>query len=480
MKKSVPPRQKPAFDARILNKLRRMSNPEKQSAMTVRPMSKFGIRNYLYGLPLLLLLFMAMSSISPVPEAGLKEQGGYLKAITIIVYSFSLIFLLINYQKALSILRGRWLYIGFMVYISASVLWADDTVSTLRTSTYYWGGAVVSLLAVVAYRDNPQKFFQALFFFSIMMVGASLLLVFIYPARGIGEDGRWVGVTSHANGLGIISILSVWANVSYFYLTRSAFIKVLNISMICLSATTIVGANSATSLVVSVAILTLTLILLSFDTTRITRLIAQITGAGFFAIFCIFIVYVLAPEMFSVDAIFGIIGRNATFTGRTVLWQMGMTIIAQGPILGSGFQEYINYTGSQLKHFHSGYIELLVRGGIIALMFVIAIVFQLIFSLKRFSDPKIYIFFTTMILAILAHNVTESSFGHSVNPLWLIFSFIYFYSDRKQRAPTRNGMVQRHTYQHGVVTPSPRLLRTGLQGNGLKVSGAAEGRRSIP
>jgi exopolysaccharide production protein ExoQ len=153
-------------------------------------------------------------------------------------------------------------------------------------------------------------------------------------------------------------------------------------------------------------------------------------------------VYVLFPEMFSVEAMFGMVGRNTTFTGRTALWQMGMAKIAEEPITGWGFQEYIKVAATQIKHFHSGYIELLVRGGVIALMFVIVFVFQIVFSFKRITDPKLYLFFSIMILAILAHNVTEGSFGRGVNAFWLIFSFIYFYADRMQKVPIRVANIQ--------------------------------------
>lgn len=409
--------------------------------MAAQKINKFGSKNYLYSFPFFLMLIMATSSIiSPEENLG-AGQVNHLKYFNVFIYTVSLILLLMNLNRIISILNGRWLYIFFMLYISASVIWSVDPSSTLRISAYFWVVAIVALLAVVAFRNHPEKFFQTLVLYSVLMIGGSLIMVLLNPARGIGEDGRWLGLTSHANGLGLISIISVWANISYIFITRSKFVKIVNLCMILAAALCIYGANSVTSLVVSVVIIALTLILRTLDTKRITRLFVQITGAGFLALFCVSVLYVLAPEIFSIDAMLGAVGRNSTLTGRTALWDTAMTRITQDPLIGSGFQEYINISGTRIKHFHSGYIELLIRGGILAVLFLAAFVFQLAFSLKRFSNPNLYIYSLVMTLAILAHNVTEGSFGRGFNALWLVFTFIYFYTDRNRRRQTQSRSV---------------------------------------
>lgn len=401
--------------------------------MITQKNNRFGIKNYLYSFPFFLMLIMATSSINS-PEATIgSSQVNQLKYFNVFIYTASLLFLVINLNKLIAILNGRWLYIFFMFYISASVVWSDDSTSTLRISAYFWVVAIVALLAVVAFRNHPEKFFQTLVLYSVVMIGGSLIMVFLNPARGIGEDGRWLGLTSHANGLGLISIISVWANISYIFMTRSAFVKILNLSMILFAALCIYGANSVTSFLVSVFIVALTLILRTFDTKRITRSFFQMTVAALFAFFCFSVFYVLAPEVFSIDSMLGVVGRNSTFTGRTALWDTAMTRIAQDPLIGTGFQEYINISGSRIKHFHSGYIELLIRGGILAVLFLAAFVFQLVFSLKRYANPDLYIYSLVMIVAILAHNVTEGSFGRGLNALWLVFTFIYFYTDKSRK-----------------------------------------------
>lgn len=402
-------------------------------------MNKFGIKNYLYCFPWFFFLFVTTFSVAnPGQHLAQEGQENYFKALIILIYTISLILLLFNFQKIFSILKRRWIYVYFLLYIGISAAWSDDPASTLRISAYFWGGAVICLMAVLAFSNYPEKFFQLLVIYSLLMVGGSLLAILLIPTRGIGEGGRWIGLTSHANILGVVSLISIWANISYFLIAKYKYIKFFNILMILLSALCLYGANSATSIILSVFVIVFTLILRSFDMKRVTRLFAQVAAIGFVALLGFSILYVLIPEIFSINALFKMIGRNTTFTGRTALWEMGLIKFSQEPIIGSGFQEFIRISGTQIKHFHNGYIELLIRGGVIALLFVIIFVFQSVFSLKRVSNSKLYIFFSVMIFAILLHNVTEGSFGRGVNALWLIFSFIYFYKSvdtRVRQAP---------------------------------------------
>lgn len=401
-------------------------------------MNKFGFKNHLFGAPWFLTLFFTTFSAENIqPYGQIIEQEGVRKVFIILVFTTALILLFVNFHKILSILKGRWVYIFFLAYISASAAWSDDPKSALRISAYFWGMTAVCLMAVVAYEQHPLKFFQTLVFYSVLMIGGSLATILLFPGTSIGEDGRWLGLTTHANGLGLVSVISIWANICYATMSKSKISMLLNVSMILLSAVCIYGADSATSFVISAAILTMTLILRTFSSTRLTRLFAQITGIGFFVLLVASLLYLIQPELFNIEGLLKSIGRDTSFTGRNVIWNRALTEIYRHPIFGAGFQEFINMkNGSEIKHFHNGYLELLIRGGIIALLFVIAFIYQLVFSVKRLANPELYVYLMVMILAILAHNITESSFGRGVTAFWLVFSVIYFFRSNASKAQT--------------------------------------------
>lgn len=423
---------------------------------------KFGLKGYLYVLPWLAMLFVSTFSWNSLNQFGIEQQQSfYGKLLIIFTLSVSLLLLFFRYQSVFVLVRGRWAYVLFMFYITASTAWSSDPMSTLRMSAYYWGVMVLSLAAITALRENSKKFFEMLIFYSALMILGSLAVSILIPARGVADGGRWMGLTIHPNQLGIVAIITVWSNFSYFFMTRSKIMKLINLSLIAVAAICLYGANSATSIVLAAVIIVLTLILRSLDTKNPRTVVLQLLSLGFVVIVGVLAIYVIKPKLLGLDTVLGAVGRNATFTGRTALWAMGMSKFYQAPIMGSGFQEFINVTGEEIKHFHNGYLELVIRGGAVAAVFLAVFVFQFFLSLKRIANLDLYIFFAIMMFSTLVHNVTESSFGHGMSALWLIFTILYFYKGNhgkaKQRTSMRSMPVKDTTIGVGNPRPAPRL-----------------------
>ncbi|WP_161634800.1 O-antigen ligase [Nesterenkonia sp. AN1] len=90
--------------------------------------------------------------------------------------------------------------------------------------------------------------------------------------------------------------------------------------------------------------------------------------------------------MFSGDRILDLLGRDATLTGRTLIWDWGMDSIGERPIWGWGFQAYFpggegagllasasRFEGYNLSHFHQSYIQTSIDLGIFGTLFLIII-----------------------------------------------------------------------------------------------------------
>jgi len=130
------------------------------------------------------------------------------------------------------------------------------------------------------------------------------------------------------------------------------------------------------------------------------------------------------------------IGRSATFTGRNKLWEQGWKISQIKPILGWSFDSsmsafrYLYVHNSAFRHgqFHSGYLDLLVRGGAIGITLFFFILVRMFLMIKRGmkSNYRLVAIYFVMILAILLHNVTEASIMRETDMFWLIFVYIYF------------------------------------------------------
>jgi exopolysaccharide production protein ExoQ len=384
------------------------------------------IFKYTYSLPWLAMLFLV--STQQDNSAGVVGGYSFHKISIIFLLLLSLFLIIVKIKEFVVLLRGRWTYVILLIYITLSIAWAEDTVSAIRISLYFWGCAAISLAAAMALRCDHKQFFYLLQVYASMLVIGSLFVVLFKPGIGISESGRWNGITNHPNILGVASIISIWSNYSIYILSKSSKVKIFTIVLMLLSFLCIYGANSMTSLLVSLGVISLIFILKRYSAEKVIRIYIYVAVAAFFVILIFSFLYLIVPNYISIDVLFEMVGRDATFTGRTTLWDYGMRIISNNPVLGVGFQEYVNVgSGEIIKHFHNGYIELLIRGGMIAIIIVLIAVFQALLGYRRVNDKIAYVCFSAMIVAILIHNITEGSFGRGINPMWLIFSFIYFY-----------------------------------------------------
>lgn len=154
---------------------------------------------------------------------------------------------------------------------------------------------------------------------------------------------------------------------------------------------TLMIAGSATGIFV-VAVF----IILSIQFTFIKRgRIPYKLAIGVYAFFFIDII-VLQSNNFIVGFISGLLGRSATFTGRSLLWRMAIDEILKKPFLGYGYTAgNINVWGGMFSS-HNMFLEILLQGGLFSFGLFIAITLS---SIKRNIKSPIWLS-NTVFLAI--------------------------------------------------------------------------------
>jgi len=120
------------------------------------------------------------------------------------------------------------------------------------------------------------------------------------------------------------------------------------------------------------------------------------------------------------------LGRDATFTGRTDIWQH-ITFSTVNPLIGAGYYNFWGGPGGKavaaamhtgIPNAHDGYLDIFLDGGLIALFLLSCVLFtsgrRLIknLPLHRYNLLR----FAFLIIAIV-HNLTESSFAR-LSALW--------------------------------------------------------------
>lgn len=121
-----------------------------------------------------------------------------------------------------------------------------------------------------------------------------------------------------------------------------------------------------------------------------------------------------------------LLGRNMSFTNRTLAWGRAIVNILQKPIFGWGIfgQKATEILGSKaFVNAHNQLLETLWQGGICALLIFSAIIGTTITSVSKIADNKKNLFFVFMLVAILVEMLAESILGVDATWTYLLLSY---------------------------------------------------------
>jgi len=131
----------------------------------------------------------------------------------------------------------------------------------------------------------------------------------------------------------------------------------------------------------------------------------------------------------------GMVGRDATMTGRTEVWTLSLSSIAERPVLGYGYSAFWNgseeaarirqLVGWDVPHAHNAFIDVTLELGIVGFLIFVAAYSVAIRRAAAYVQnnpddeakwPLAYMVFT------LLYCMTESGFLLSNSILWILFS----------------------------------------------------------
>lgn len=277
----------------------------------------------------------------------------------------------------------------------ASTLWSQAPGETLKFGLEYTATVACALLAAGMMR--PRALLSAL-------AAALMAVAVLSVARGThaidpltGAD-TFVGVFASKNQLGFFVSLLLLAGIALLLDgAQPAIFRLMGLGAIALALPLLVMSHSGTSVVSSgLAALVLLANLCLSRVSRFTR--ARLFCAGL----CV-ATPLLALLAFGGDDISGLLldalGKDATLTGRTTLWQHALALIPDHPILGIGYQAFWLQNDMNAEslwhafhiesrsgfHFHSTWIETTVEIGLIGAGLLLALVLRVAADLLRWS-----------------------------------------------------------------------------------------------
>ncbi|HHP7231036.1 MAG TPA: O-antigen ligase family protein [Xenococcaceae cyanobacterium] len=354
--------------------------------------------------------------------------------ILLLIYFIAFILLFLRWKKVLPVLvRGRLIWL-LIIFAGFSYFWSALPEQTFRYVIYGIGTTAFGLYLATRYTLKEQLDILA----GTFAVAVVLSLIFIvalphYGIMGGVHAGAFRGIYTHKNQFGIIMAL---ASVIFFLkaiarTSRSWLFWLLMVLAIAL----VVMARSTTSLG------NMGVMLLSCCFYRIFRWRYEILISAILGILVTGIAGILLFINFvESDLLFVVLGKDATFSGRTEIWSYVWDMIQLRPWRGYGLAAFWNgldgpsaYVQRALRvpvaYAHNGFLDLWLGIGFIGLAIFLLGLFNYIGKslalLRQSNSPEGFwplIFFTYVFLS----NISEGTMTTMDNIFWAVYATLAF------------------------------------------------------
>jgi O-antigen ligase len=369
------------------------------------------------------------------PEAYL--EGSPLDRVVFLALIMAALAVLVGRSASLSriIANNLWLVL-FLVYCGISTFWSDYTFVAFKRWIKEIGN--VAMVLVILTEADPLEAVKAMFR-KIAYVAVPLSIVLI---KYFGDIGRQfshsgemmsVGATTHKNSLGILCAITIIVFVWHLLHTRRPVTwwerndRRIHILLLLMLIWLMYMANSATSAmccIIGLAVIVgMELPIMQRNYRRIGTVVATLLVIGFLLQYSFDLWQVILRGL----------GRDATLTGRTVLWEQVLAM-RTNPLLGTGYDSF--WLGDRVEMFwsmykwkpnqaHNGFLETYLNLGwigVLLLMGIIISAYRKIATRMVSRDPYQVLRMSLYVVALLS-NMTEAYFK-GLAEVWFVFLLI--------------------------------------------------------
>ncbi|HET6305626.1 MAG TPA: O-antigen ligase, partial [Rhodopila sp.] len=302
----------------------------------------------------------------------------------------------------------------------ASTLWSQSRPDTLKYGLEFVATAGCAVLAASLLK--PRALISALT--CCLVFTAVLSVVFgkesVDPLTG---SAAFVGVFESKNQLGFFTSLMLLAAVALLIDRRQGLpVRMLGGIALLLSLPLLVLTRSGTAIVS--AVLASLVLLANLGFSRFSRAErARLLGIAAVVMLPIVVLMVVAGDDV-IAMVLDLMGKDATLTGRTMLWAHALQLIPQDPLLGHGYQAFwqqdtvdaeslwfeFHVLSRQGFHFHSTYLETAIELGWIGAAVMVATLLGTFAGLVRWSWRSGSVaasFFTALVFCLLTRSFVE-------------------------------------------------------------------------
>lgn len=299
-----------------------------------------------------------------------------------------------------------------------STIWSAAPSETLRAGVQY--AATVAIM-IVFFRTLSLRILIC----ALMLAGAaaSLTALASHP-RAIADGVPLIGGIGSKNIVAFNSSTTVLAALGVLFdRQQPKIMRLVAAPTVFLATVTLFAAHSAGALVSTIAGVFVLLVLVSFK-----RLPTALRGGAFVLIIAFTpIAWFVGPGL--ADTLFTDVleatGKDTTLTGRTEIWNYGLSLVPDHPIFGRGYQAFWiqgtpdaealwrmgNIAVRDGFNFHNQYLELLIEVGAVGVVIFVVIAvagFAGIMHKALVGSSQAVNCLAVLLLSLLARSTVES------------------------------------------------------------------------
>lgn len=335
--------------------------------------------------------------------------------------------------------------LAMLLWCTLSSAWSPEPMTTFKQAFALCGATLVGVTYLLAsWQSGGWERDVRLIVLAMCLL--SIAVVAVRPDIGVhGEDqfelkGSWRGITYQKNGLGQLTAVGVILWVHAIAARQVALKWALPALLVCIYV--LLRSRSSTSLLLSVLVGGLVWLRLRPAVSFQGRLGTLVLGGVLLLAFP-FYLYVVIMGGFDYDTLAQpfaqMFGKDATFSGRTLIWAQMMKQIQLHPLQGIGLNAFWGGPGSpadairralrwDVPSGHSGYLDLTNELGLVGLAGFVAFITLHLRDCARLSqvDPASATLHMALIVYLMMANLTESGWFRPVSFTHMLAAYSSF------------------------------------------------------
>lgn len=359
---------------------------------------------------------------------GGEDPAPMIRFVWLTLYVVFLPILAIHWRGMLGSLAKAPILTALALMALLSMSWSilPDVTGRRAVAVVFWLAFAAAVVSMFGWRE----IIRALAYAFLGLAIASVVVAVGWPDIGIMKiehPGAWAGVWTHKNQLGghmAIAFLTFAVAIAVDPARRRPWLfgAVLAFTLVLLSksATALVSCGLALSMIGLVTLLRRGLVTSVIVLTATAVVLIVFSGVA-----------MLAPEL-----LFGAIGREATFTGRTDIWRYLGPAIDERPWLGFGYGAFWEDAtgpawwvragvGWKAPNSHNGWMELTLGLGLVgAALFATTFLATTVRTLGSLSRVGVGVFAPGFLLLYLLQTLGEGYVLEDNNLLWTVFLIV--------------------------------------------------------